>query len=99
MIDRMPVDPEVPWAWAVFVSTLVCIALAGVVMLFAIWRQLPAPDCGACRYNVLSACKRYPPYRVYTGDTQKNPDALDVTVWPVVQPGNWCGEFKEGRKS
>ena len=50
--------------------------------------------CEFCRYQEQGACKRYPPGRVYTGDTSKDATALDVTVWPVVRMSDWCGDFR-----
>ena len=51
--------------------------------------------CVSCKYQEDGACRRYPPARVYTGDRLKSPDALDVTVWPVVRPAqDWCGEHE-----
>lgn len=50
--------------------------------------------CGTCRFFDQSACRRYPPTRVYTGDTAKNPEAVDMIVWVLVKPENWCGEHQ-----
>lgn len=58
------------------------------------WQNEPA-KCGTCWYYDNGGCKRYPPQRVYTGDTREKKDAVDVTVWPVVRPEqDWCGEHK-----
>lgn len=53
-------------------------------------------DCKICMYNVDGGCRRYPPQRVYTGSKLENPQAMDVTVFPVVMnaTGWWCGEYR-----
>lgn len=51
-------------------------------------------NCGTCKFYDQGACRRFPPARVYTPSGDKPEVILDVTVWPVVKPENWCGEWK-----
>lgn len=79
---------------------------ARVLKTWAPKNPLDVRTCEFCRFYDQSACKRYPPARVYIPGVrpESGPDAppvADVTVWPVVRVDNWCGEFEAGtgRKS
>jgi len=55
--------------------------------------------CSCCRYfspvsnrDRLSHCRRHSPAPRLTYDGRH--DVLDLGVWPVVLPEEWCGEFK-----
>lgn len=68
---------------------------------------MTGPTCATCRYFLLSGddamCRRYPPTAVLQPATDGNAAGVFIvqralTVWPGVEPGDWCGEWQEGRR-
>lgn len=60
----------------------------------------PTPKCGTCRFfeRELRAeegeghCRRHAPSPVHHSD----PDDLWPVIWPIVDAGEWCGEWRQG---
>lgn len=76
--------------WGVAAS----VVLFGIAVMFVV-KGARERRCDGCHFYDRGACKRYPPARVYTGDVSKDPEAMDVSVWPVVLVDNWCGEWRK----
>jgi hypothetical protein len=46
-------------------------------------------ECAICRFIDAGQCRRYPPTVFH--DSRRN---KATTMWPLVSPDNWCGEFR-----
>lgn len=56
------------------------------------------PDCATCRFTEVRVlddgdpaldCRRYPPQVIFCSDKNE-----PVTIWPQIEAGEWCGEWK-----
>jgi hypothetical protein len=92
--------------WIKPLAILTCVLVGSIVGLVGAWLKVrwnlhfntpkPFRTCEFCRYQEQSACRRYPPARVYVPSPDKDhPPIHDITVWPVVRMDNWCGEFRD----
>ena len=78
---------------AIFIVAVACVGVVVLLLIsdFFLRRAFKSriTNCSACAYSVPI---NYTPERMVCRRSTPVVMGGDITVWPIVEPGDWCGE-------